>query len=262
MIQFHRLNEFHFFGAPFVCSHLDLFPFQSEVLNDLAASPHFSYAREQTNSVAPMDKSFEDLYSADKRQHVKTSMGRSEIKRLYEKPAPLSHRLLSAFITVDEIANLENDTQEFNLQFSNDNAHYGPNSHVHAKDLSKMDCPSELDYNNQRNGIAYDGFLPTNNFRHSNLQNFMPCDEPVVENHASLHSCNGSLSEYQKNDCNLLQTMKGNSPYECQYENMSLDDRILMELNSIGIYLDTMVCIIQFVDILMLLLMDESLTDL
>ncbi|XP_042428658.1 uncharacterized protein LOC122015704 isoform X3 [Zingiber officinale] len=213
----------------------------SEVLNDLAASPHFSYAREQINSVAPTDKSFEDLYSADQRQLVKTSMGRLEIKRLYEKPAPLSHRLLSAFIIVDEIANFENDTQEeFNLQFSNDNAHYGPNSHVHAKDLSKMDCPSELDCTNQRNGIAYDGFLTTNNFRHSNLQNFMPCDDPVVENHAFWNSCNGSLSDYQKNDCNLLQTMKGNSPYECQYGNMSLDDRILMELNSIGIYLDTM----------------------
>lgn len=248
-------------GAPFVCSHLNLFPFQSEVLNDLATSPHFSYAREQTNSVAPTDKSFEDLYSDDKRQLVKTSMGRLEIKRLYEKPPPLSHRLLSAFITVDEIANFENDTQEeFNLQCSNDNGHYDPNSHC-AKDLSKMDCPSELDYNNQRNGIAYDGFLTTNNFRHSNLQNFMPCDDPVVENHAFWNSCNGSLSDYQKSDCNLLQTMKGNSPYECQYENMSLDDRILMELNGLGIYLDTLVCI-QSVDILMLLLIDESLTDL
>ncbi|XP_042421923.1 uncharacterized protein LOC122009718 isoform X2 [Zingiber officinale] len=237
-------NQIHFtkeLDSSFPSSNEACNDMMSEVLNDLAASPHFSYAREQINSVAPTDKSFEDLYSADQRQLVKTSMGRLEIKRLYEKPAPLSHRLLSAFIIVDEIANFENDTQEeFNLQFSNDNAHYGPNSHVHAKDLSKMDCPSELDCTNQRNGIAYDGFLTTNNFRHSNLQNFMPCDDPVVENHAFWNSCNGSLADYQKNDCNLLQTMKGNSPYECQYGNMSLDDRILMELNSIGIYLDTM----------------------
>lgn len=173
-----------------------------------------------------------------------------ETKSLCEKPAPLSQRLFSAFITEDEIANLENDTQgESNLLLSNDHAHYGPNSYVlvYDKDLSKMDCPLDLDYKNQRNERVSDGFMAPNNFKHLNLQNFMSCDDPVVENHTLLDSSNASLSDYQKNDCDLPQTMKGDSPHECQYRSMSLDDRILMELNSIGIYLDTVVCNIKFI---------------
>ncbi|XP_064953129.1 uncharacterized protein LOC135606188 isoform X3 [Musa acuminata AAA Group] len=216
-----------------------------EVLYDVASSPHISFAREQSSVVGSTNKSFETRYSAAGTQHVNASLGRLETKRWYDKMVPLTQRLLSAFITEDDIKNVENDSQgESVLQLSSDYVHYGTNSHVndHAKDLLNMDCELELNYKNQKNcmgdNMPCDGFMVSNNFRHSNIQHFMSGDEPLVENSAVTNAYNGSLSDYQKNNLNQLQIMDNTFPYERQFEDMPLDDRILMELHSIGIFPD------------------------
>ncbi|XP_064995027.1 uncharacterized protein LOC103976520 isoform X7 [Musa acuminata AAA Group] len=216
-----------------------------EVLYDVASSPHISFAREQSSVVGSTNKSFETHYSAAGTQHVNASLGRLETKRWYDKMVPLSQRLLSAFITEDDIKKVENDSQgESVLQLSSDYVHYGTNSRVndHAKDLLNMDCELELNYKNQKNcmgdNMACDGFMVSNNFRHSNIQHFMSGDEPLVENSAVMNAYNGSLSDYQKNNLNQLQIMDNTFPYERQFEDMPLDDRILMELHSIGIFPD------------------------
>ncbi|CAL9202583.1 unnamed protein product [Musa hybrid cultivar] len=216
-----------------------------EVLYDVASSPHISFAREQSSVVGSTNKSFETRYLAAGTQHVNASLGRLETKRWYDKMVPLSQRLLSAFITEDDIKNVENDSQgESVLQLSSDYVHYGTNSRVndHAKDLLNMDCELELNYKNQKNcmgdNMPCDGFMVSNNFRHSNIQHFMSGDEPLVENSAVTNAYNGSLSDYQKNNLNQLQIMDNTFPYERQFEDMPLDDRILMELHSIGIFPD------------------------
>ncbi|XP_064960013.1 uncharacterized protein LOC135584553 isoform X6 [Musa acuminata AAA Group] len=216
-----------------------------EVLYDVASSPHISFAREQSSVVGSTNKSFETHYSAAGTQHVNASLGRLETKRWYDKMVPLSQRLLSAFITEDDIKKVENDSQgESVLQLSSDYVHYGTNSRVndHAKDLLNMDCELELNYKNQKNcmgdNMPCDGFMVSNNFRHSNIQHFMSGDEPLVENSAVMNAYNGSLSDYQKNNLNQLQIMDNTFPYERQFEDMPLDDRILMELHSIGIFPD------------------------
>lgn len=225
--------------------------FQDEVLYDVASSPHISFAREQSSVVGSTNKSFETRYSAAGTQHVNASLGRLETKRWYDKMVPLSQRLLSAFITEDDIKKVENDSQgESVLQLSSDYVHYGTNSRVndHDKDLLNIDCELELNYKNQKNcmgdNMPCDGFMVSNNFRHSNIQHFMSGDEPPVENSAVMNAYNGSLSDYQKNNLNQLQIMDNTFPYERQFEDMPFDDRILMELHSIGIFPDAVVCIL------------------
>ncbi|WOK97325.1 hypothetical protein Cni_G06033 [Canna indica] len=231
--QIHFAKELDSSLSSTVEAHTDI---MGEVICDMASSPRFSFAREQTNTVGQSNKSVETLYSADGTQHAKTSVGKLETKRWYDKMVPLSQRLLSAFITEDEIEKLENDTNgESILQFSSDYVH----ANDRAQNLGNINCQLELDYKNQKNSVGYDGFMASNNFRHSNTQNFVPCDGPMAENNAILNTYNGSLSDYQKNNLNHLQIMDNTFPYECRYEDMPLDDRILMELRSIGLHLDT-----------------------
>ncbi|WOL02283.1 hypothetical protein Cni_G11002 [Canna indica] len=211
--------------------------FEGEVVCDVTSSPNSSFTREQTNAVGPTNKSFGTLYSVDGAQFVKTSVGRSETKRWYDRMVPLSQRLLSAFIAEDETEKLDNDTLgESFLQFSSDYVHYDANSHVNDHDL-------DLDYSNQKNtlgaGIPCDGFMASNNLRHLSTQHFMSGDEPLVENSTILKADNDSLSSYWKNNYNQIQTMDNTSPYECQFEDMPLDNRILMELHSIGLFPET-----------------------
>ncbi|XP_064968569.1 uncharacterized protein LOC135614775 isoform X1 [Musa acuminata AAA Group] len=212
----------------------------SEVVADVVPSPYSSFAREQTNAVGPTNKSFGTPCSIDGTQHVKTSVGRLDTKRWYDKMVPLSQRLLSAFIVEDETENLDNDTQgETFLQFSSDYVHYDTKDHVidQAEDLN-MDYDLESEYKNHKNSLG-DGFMPSNNFRHLNIQNFMSGDEPLAENSAILNTDNGSFSRYQQNSRNPMHIMYSTSPYECQFEDMPLDERILMELHSIGLFPET-----------------------
>ncbi|XP_018675461.2 uncharacterized protein LOC103968352 isoform X2 [Musa acuminata AAA Group] len=211
----------------------------AEVVWDVASSAHSSFAREQTNAVGPTNKTFGTLYSVDGTENVKTSVGRLETNRWYDKMVPLSQRLLSAFIAEDETEKLDIETQgELFLHSDTNN-----DINDHAKELMNMDCHLELEYKNQKNSlgdiIPCDEFMVSNNYRHLNIQNFMYGYEPLVENSAVLSTDNGSLSGYKKNSLNQLHVMDNTSPYECQFEDMSLDDRILMELHSIGLFPET-----------------------
>ncbi|KAJ8479055.1 hypothetical protein OPV22_022782 [Ensete ventricosum] len=209
----------------------------AKVVCDVASSAHSSFAREQTNVVGPTNKTFGTLYSVDGTENVKTSVGRLDTNRWYDKMVPLSQRLLSAFIAEDETEKLDTETQG-ELFLHSDNY-----INDHAKDLMNMDCHLELEYKNQKNSlgdiIPCDEFMASNDYRYLNIQNYMYGYEPLVENSAVLSTDNGSLSGYKKNSLNQLHVMDNTSPYECQFEDMSLDDRILMELHSIGLFPET-----------------------
>jgi hypothetical protein len=57
------------------------------------------------------------------------------------------------------------------------------------------------------------------------------------------HCQNGPYSQSISQNHEIALNSARPSPYECRYEDMSLDDRILLELHSIGIYPDNRVCI-------------------
>lgn len=168
---------------------------------------------------------------------------------------PLSQRLLSAFISEEGTEQFDCDIEQGDtlLQFSSDYASYGTYSNVqneHETDFRKSGFEMDLDFKNQKipsgDNIPCNGFVMSSNFRSSNIQNFISGDELLAENNIMKHSDNGSLSEFGQTNLNHLQTIgtsfSGTSTYECQFEHMSLDDRVLMELNSIGLYPESVVC--------------------
>ncbi|XP_074561022.1 uncharacterized protein LOC141817244 isoform X2 [Curcuma longa] len=192
-------------------------------------SPHSSFASKQTDAVGPINQMFGALYSFDGKELDKTLVGRSETKRRCHKLVPLSQRLLSAFISEDEAEKLDNDTQdEMFLLYSSDYIHNDTDGHVIDDDL-------ELDYKNHKRSLG-DGFVASNNFKHLNIQNILFGHESLVENNAILKADNVPLSDYLKNNCTQIEAMSNCSSYGCQFEDMPLDDRILMELQSIGLF--------------------------
>ncbi|XP_042438946.1 uncharacterized protein LOC122024393 isoform X3 [Zingiber officinale] len=199
-----------------------------EIVCDVA-SPRSSFASKQTDAVGPINKTFGALYSFDGKELDKTLVGRSETKRRCHKLVPLSQRLLSAFISEDEAEKLDNDTQdEMFLLYSSDYIHNDTDSHVIDDDL-------ELDYKNHKRSLG-DGFVASNNFKHLNIQNILFGHESLVENNAILKTDNVALSDYLKNNCTQIEAMSNCPSYGCQFEDMPLDDRILMELHSIGLF--------------------------
>ncbi|XP_042439309.1 uncharacterized protein LOC122024705 isoform X1 [Zingiber officinale] len=202
-----------------------------EIVCDVA-SPHSSFASKQIDVVRPTNKTFGPSYSSDGKQLDKTSVGRSETKRKCHKMVPLSQRLLSAFISEDESEKIDNDIQDETLfLYSRDYIYTDSNSHVIDDDL-------ELDYKNHKRSLG-DGFIASNNFKHVNIQNLLFGHEPLVENNAMLKADNAHLSDYLKNNCTQLEAMGNSSSYRCQFEEIPLDDRILMELHSIGLFPET-----------------------
>ncbi|XP_008787937.1 uncharacterized protein LOC103705824 isoform X2 [Phoenix dactylifera] len=213
-------------------------------------SPHSSFSIEQSlANVDGQNKSVGTLCSVDEPQHANTACGKVETEKWLEKMVPLSQRLLSAFIAEEgtEKFNCDNEQGDMVLQFSSDFFPYGTNSNVeneHETDFMKSEFEMDLDFKNQKNHsgdtIPCNGFVTSSSIKSSNIQNFTSGDEELAESNVVVHSDNGSLSEFGQTNSNQLQAMgttfSGTSPYECQFEHMSLDDRILMELHSIGLY--------------------------
>ncbi|KAG1369685.1 hypothetical protein COCNU_15G000510 [Cocos nucifera] len=218
-------------------------------------SPHSSFSIEQNQAnVDGQNKSVGTLCSVDEPQRANTTCGNVQTEKWLEKMVPLSQRLLSAFIAEEgtEKFNCDNEQGDMVLQFSSDFFPYGTNRNVkneHETDFMKSEFEMDLDFKNQKNhsgdNIPCNGFVMSSSIRSSNTQNFTSGDEVLAENNVMMHSDNGSLSEFGQTNSNQLQAMgtnfSGTSPYECQFEHMSLDDRILMELHSIGLYPESVV---------------------
>lgn len=185
----------------------------------------------------------------DDPQPFKAAPGKSETERWFERVIPLSHRLLSAFI-LEEGTDLMKQGDTF-LQFSCDGSPHGTNSCVQnerGSDLIKYDNDLGSQTNCYRDSTPCNGFAsPSTTFR--SPSNIISSDEILQENDGLVHPDNpdtGALCEYEQVKLNqrgpIVTGFFGTSPYHCQFEQMSLDDKILMELHSLGIYPDVVVC--------------------
>ncbi|XP_010912280.1 uncharacterized protein [Elaeis guineensis] len=226
---------------------------KGELVCQTVLSPHCSFSIEQSQTnVVGQNKSVGNLSSVDEPKHADTACGKVETEKWLEKMVPLSQRLLSAFISEEGTEQFDCDIEQGDtvLQFSSDYLPYGTYSNVqneHETDLMKSGFEMDLGFKNQKNrsgdNIPCNGFMMSGNLRSSNIQNFMSGDEVLAENSIMKHADNGSLSEFGQTNLNHLQTMgtsfSGTSTYECQFEHMSLGDRVLMELHSIGLYPDS-----------------------
>ncbi|KAK1263287.1 hypothetical protein QJS04_geneDACA008488 [Acorus gramineus] len=179
-------------------------------------------------------------------QRVDKLDGRLGTERLFEKIIPLSQRLLAAFIIEDEMDEVDHKMEQRDtyMHFTVDESSYGMSSHVERgpKESYRIDSELELEFDPRvQKSCSCNGSTTSNSFR-SPLQNLLYNNEQWQENDVSVNSEFGNGSGLSQDNIHRAQPVAMNSPgicsHECQYQQMSLDERIMMELHSIGLFPD------------------------
>ncbi|XP_020678371.1 uncharacterized protein LOC110096662 isoform X1 [Dendrobium catenatum] len=171
----------------------------------------------------------ETFCSVDDQMQPKEASRKTETENWFDRIIPLSQRLLSALIMEDgtDGSNCCIEQEGLLLQLASDCSTYGANCYLENElelGAVKSDFELDLDYKNQKNCAAdvksCNGFAAHSNRGTSVIQTSISGGPLFQENGVSEHLDVGALSEYGL------------------FEHMPLNDRILMELHSIGIYPD------------------------
>lgn len=133
------------------------------------------------------------------------------------------------------------------MQFASDYTCHVTTGHVsfEAKNADKIvsEYESELSFLTRKNGSrdsSCNGYSGSSNFRSPDSQPFSYSNEPLQENNT-----HGARSEYGQDSIGRASVMGSDvscSTFECQYSQRCLDDKILMELQNIGLFVDMVVC--------------------
>ncbi|KAA8534553.1 hypothetical protein F0562_032070 [Nyssa sinensis] len=182
----------------------------------------------------------------DQFQDVETLSGR------FNKVTPLYQRVLSALIAEDEIEEFEENGLGRNVspEFATDDLPYDACLPIDAelKKRDGIDFKSESEFGVQtQKQFTANIFFPCDgsNISDTSLdtQN-PPCNDELLQGVGRfVHSEVGVLAGISRNDLDGAQIVQTNrldiSPFECQYEQICLDDKLLLELQSIGLYPET-----------------------
>ncbi|XP_050369602.1 uncharacterized protein LOC126787743 isoform X2 [Argentina anserina] len=163
------------------------------------------------------------------------------IRRL-DKVTPLYQRVLSALIQEDESEELYNlrEGKSMHLQCASDDSHCGScnQSDVGPKDWDRMESEveSKVDIQNQKSclldRVSFDLSGGTNTFRNRNREQWHGDDE--FSHSDAAHTYEIYPGQLQHRDASTP-----SYPSDFQYQSMCLDDKLLLELQSIGLYPET-----------------------
>ncbi|XP_044483678.1 uncharacterized protein LOC123209625 [Mangifera indica] len=181
------------------------------------------------------------------------SCARFDMGRL-DKVTPLYQRVLSALIEEDEAEEFYHHSEGKNLSFhyASDDSHCGSCNQIDIdpKDRDRMESEveSEADFHSQKNclldRLSCNKSAVSNAFRNPSMSSSLQSNEQWLGDDDVSHSDVGLTSEICSNDLSQTQPREINVPAfpssDCQYQLMSLDDRILLELQSIGLYPETL----------------------
>ncbi|KAG7019325.1 hypothetical protein SDJN02_18285 [Cucurbita argyrosperma subsp. argyrosperma] len=181
--------------------------------------------------------------------------GKFDVGRL-DKAVPLYHRVLSALIEerdCDEYYHQSEGKHTF-LQSTSDDSHCGScnlNDYEH-RDRVESEAESTIDFQISKNmfdRFSYDRTARTartavsNSYRNPSMSNFIHGGEQWRGEDDLSHGDVGHASEICSNDSFQLQYRDLNVPNvssNCQYQMMQLNDKLLLELQSIGLYPETL----------------------
>ncbi|XP_031486726.1 uncharacterized protein LOC116255106 isoform X1 [Nymphaea colorata] len=176
--------------------------------------------------------------------------GTIETNSWFEKIIPLSQRLLAALIVEDDIseANQIEGVDKDNHHYASDFSPCGASDHIHNEsrgmDRIKFEIESEGELKNHRyhshDNFSCDGSAISNGFRSPKTHNlaYKNQEEVVQQDCFTPHSDVGE--QHRANGLQPTQTdVSGITLVDCCYQQMSLDDRILLELQSIGLFPET-----------------------
>ncbi|XP_031261152.1 uncharacterized protein LOC116119352 isoform X3 [Pistacia vera] len=179
--------------------------------------------------------------------------GRFDMGRL-DKVTPLYQRVLSALIEEDEAEEFyhHSEGKNLSLHYASDDSHCGSCNQIdiEPKDRDRMESEveSEADFHSQKNclldRLSCDKSAVSNTFRNPSMSSSLQSNEQWLGDDDLSHLDVGLASEICSNDLTQMQPREINVPAfptsDCQYQLMSLDDKILLELQSIGLYPETL----------------------
>lgn len=165
------------------------------------------------------------------------------------------HRVLSALIEEDESEELYQHSEGKNLsfQYASDDSHCGSCNHFDSepkdRDRVEFEVESKVDSQSQKSSLldrySSDRSVASNTIRNQSLSNSLYNNEQSQGDDGLSHSDVGFIGDISQNDLDTLCPRQinnsGISSFDCQYQLMCLDDRLLLELQSIGLYPETMV---------------------
>ncbi|OMO89173.1 hypothetical protein COLO4_19888 [Corchorus olitorius] len=233
------------------------------------SSEDTSYLTQQLSLAEELDESLSQMFgdgynvlgvvvqkdspnSVEEMAKTNASSGRFDIKKL-DKVTPLYQRVLSALIEEDESEEVYHhiEAKNMSLHYASDDSHCGSCNQmdVESKDRDRMESEveSNADFQCQKNSLldrhSCDVSVASNTFRNSSMSNSLHSSERWLGDDDFSHSDMGPVSEICSTDLGQLQpreNVSGISSPDCQYQFMAMDDKLLLELHSIGLYPETL----------------------
>ena len=193
-------------------------------------------------------------------ESVKTTLcGRADMGSL-DKGALLYQRVLSALIEEDESEEfyLQSESKNMSLNYASDDSHCGSCNliDIEPRDRDRMESEveSKVNFQTQKNcfldRLSCDKSVISNAIRNPSMPSSLHSNEQWPVDDDFSHSDAGHASEICSNDPGALQmrelNMPGFSSSDGQYQLMCLDERLLLELQSIGLCPETLVNILLY----------------
>ncbi|KAG8484837.1 hypothetical protein CXB51_021123 [Gossypium anomalum] len=227
-----------------------------------------SFLRQQLNLAEGLDESLSQMFgdgytvlggvvpkdvstSVEETAKTHTSTGGFDLKQ-FDKVTPLCQRVLSALIEEDESEEIYNhiEAKNMTLHYASDDSHCGSCNQmdVESKDRDRMESEVESNADFQKNSLldrlSYDASVASNTFRNSSMSNSLHSSERWLGEDECLHSDMGPVSEICSTDLGQVLPKEINvsavSSLDGQYQFMSMEDKLVLELHSIGIYPETL----------------------
>ncbi|KAI3916753.1 hypothetical protein MKX01_004040 [Papaver californicum] len=219
------------------------------VLGDLApdgvasSQPFVSRERQeiQSSGTVPSD-SARSLGSIDELQ-ADSLCDEMQTDMKFEIVTPLYERVLSALIAEDELEEFDQSSERGNSSFF----YASDGSPCANGNRFEPEIESELDFRPQKpfmfDSLSCDGSTASNNFKGPSMRYSSYSVELLQEDDSLTHQEFGDITGYDQSIVDGSQhvntNISGIASVECQYEQMSLNEKVLLELQSIGLFPET-----------------------
>ncbi|XVF19719.1 hypothetical protein REPUB_Repub11eG0135100 [Reevesia pubescens] len=233
------------------------------------SSEETSYLRQQLSLAEELDESLSQMFgdgynvlgavvrndapnSVEEMAKTNAASGRFDMKK-FDKVTPLCQRVLSALIEEDESDDIYHhiEAKNMSLHYASDDSHCGSCNQmdVESKDRERMESEveSNADFLCQKNSLldrlSCDVSVASNTFRNSSMSNSLHSSERWLGDDDFSHSDMGPVSEICSTDPGQLQHREVNVSgisSDCHYQFMCMEDKLLLELHSIGLYPETL----------------------
>ncbi|XP_037481138.1 uncharacterized protein LOC119358825 isoform X2 [Triticum dicoccoides] len=168
----------------------------------------------------------------------------------FHEMAPMAHRLLSALIMEDNFSGSSDVQRDIFVDISDSHipctAHRYLTNEVQVSDIT-YNSGLSVDFTHSSNSSVVnqslcDGYTASSNFMSSSSQTSIHCESLSDGFNGAVHPEYGHLHDLIpqiSQQCGNSRKNISIPPHEYQYMQMSMDDKILIELESIGICLET-----------------------